>query len=255
MKPLVIKNPSMASAPFKGLYIEVPCGKCIACRIAKSKEWSTRLLYESEKYVNKCSFITLTYDDEHLPSDCGLQKIDLQRFWKRLRKRLYSSGADYHIRYFACGEYGDTYCRPHYHAIVFGLPPSMSDIVKSCWTFGFVKVGTVSVESINYVTGYVMKKYGGDLAKDTYGDRQPPFQCSSQKLGLEMFEKVEAQRAEERGYMTIRGVKRSIPRYYIKKLGLDVGDKLEKRYISNGHEEQREMNAREKFSQKKRGNL
>ena len=79
-------------------------------------------------------FLTLTYNDDNLPSDVGLHKDDLQRFFKRLRKALDTKK----IRYFACGEYGDTTSRPHYHAIVFGLGLNEIDkkYVTDAWPLG-----------------------------------------------------------------------------------------------------------------------
>ena len=95
--------------------LEVPCGKCIGCRIAKRKEWSLRMLHELT-YHPQSSFVTLTYDDYHLPPCCSLKKRHLQLFLKRLRKNL----GERRIKYFACGEYGGQTMRPHYHAILFG---------------------------------------------------------------------------------------------------------------------------------------
>lgn len=87
----------------------VPCGSCIGCRINKTSQWTFRLLLEQKNW-DKASFITLTYDDDHLPSDASLHPEDLTLFWKRLRKNL--DGRK--IKYFACGEYGDATQRPHY---------------------------------------------------------------------------------------------------------------------------------------------
>lgn len=84
----------------------VPCGHCVACRIAKSREWSIRLLGELGYWISSC-FLTLTYDELHVP--LSLKKRDLQLFWKRLRKAFYPRK----IKYFSCGEYGDQYGRPH----------------------------------------------------------------------------------------------------------------------------------------------
>ena len=147
-------------------YIEIPCGHCIGCRLKYSRIWADRCMAESQ-YHDSNLFLTLTYDDEHLPDrrklDDGslspihsLNKRDLQLFIKRLRSLF----PEQKIRYFACGEYGDTYGRPHYHAIVFGLQGTDEKIVQDCWQRGFVMLGGVSQKSIGYVTGYVLKKYG-----------------------------------------------------------------------------------------------
>lgn len=84
------------------------CGHCVACKMQRSREWSFRLNCEAYYWKDAC-FLTLTYDNEHLPSDNSLHKEDLQKFFKRLRKDI-----DYPIKYYACGEYGDRFKRPHY---------------------------------------------------------------------------------------------------------------------------------------------
>ena len=84
-------------------WLDVPCGHCLACRIARTREWTVRLLHESE-FWEDTSFITLTYDDEHVPvtyyaeDEFGsarggftLRSRDLQLFMKRLRKKRTAS--------------------------------------------------------------------------------------------------------------------------------------------------------------------
>ena len=95
-KPIILEPDKMA----------VPCGKCRGCRIARCREWATRLLHENA-YHEDAIFITLTYDNDHLPADEAVSKNELQRFFKRLRKRL----GDRLIRYYASGEYGETFGR------------------------------------------------------------------------------------------------------------------------------------------------
>ena len=84
----------------------VPCGKCLACRIAKRTEWAMRMLHELSDY-DDAVFVTLTYDEDHIPSNQSLKKSDLQKWFKRVRKEIEPKK----IRYFACGEYGEKRCR------------------------------------------------------------------------------------------------------------------------------------------------
>lgn len=194
------------------------------CRIQRTSQWSLRLMNELPYWNYEATFITLTYDNEHIPTDFGLHKEDLQKFWKRLRKDV-----DNKIKYYACGEYGDTYGRPHYHAIVFGLDYNEINrqIVKDNWRYclperfdvcrnkeqGFAPV---TPDDIRYVCGYVQKKYSGEMAKNIYGDRLPPFQVCSQGLGLDFA--LENKEDIENRNITFRGHNVSIPRYYLKKL-------------------------------------
>ena len=48
-------------------YVEIPCGQCIGCRLDRSRAWADRCLLEASQYPHNC-FLTLTYDDEHLPT-------------------------------------------------------------------------------------------------------------------------------------------------------------------------------------------
>ena len=109
-------------------FIEIPCGKCIGCRLDYSRDWANRMMLEAS-YHEQNYFITLTYDDLHVPKSyypcpetgealpsLTLSKRDVQLFLKRLRKL---TGQQF--RYYLCGEYGSTTHRPHYHLIVFGL--------------------------------------------------------------------------------------------------------------------------------------
>lgn len=224
----------------KGSY---PCGKCLNCRIAKSREWSLRLMNELG-YWNKSVFLTLTYDDEHLPEDHSLHKEELQKFFKRLRKNYGEP-----IKYFACGEYGSKVTtlydengqgkalgRPHYHAIIFGIDKTDKEVIKQSWTkcnwnmFQDKNVfGSVTYDSCRYVSDYIFKKYDNKLALSEYGNRQVPFKIGSNGLGLS-FVKDNAKQLKTLGYTTVRGVKVNLPRYYRLKLGIkdSVGDRFER---------------------------
>lgn len=103
------------------MYIQVPCTKCILCREKSSREWSFRALCENNSSTSEPLFLTLTYNNEHLPKH-GIFKEELQLFFKRLRIHLDRKKIPHNIRYFACGEYGTKSGRPHYHAILWNFP-------------------------------------------------------------------------------------------------------------------------------------
>lgn len=160
----------------------LPCGKCAVCKIKARKALSVRLAHEISQH-DKCCFITLTYDDEHIPANNGdytLCVSDVQRFLKRLRRHLtyrpvkHKDGRDYveRIRYYCVGEYGSHTHRPHYHLLIFGWSPSdkvllqvrnkvssyRSAQVEKLWTNGFSVVEDVSPYVGKYVARYVTKK-------------------------------------------------------------------------------------------------
>ena len=146
------------------------------------------------------AFITLTYDDDHLPADKSLVPRHLQLFMKRLRKALNKP-----IRFFACGEYGDLNQRPHYHAIIFGhsFPDKevmlcnpefgqslsspllwRSSILSTAWSLGFSIVGECTFDSAAYVARYCLKKITGPAAEAHYNGRVPEFVRMSNRPGI-----------------------------------------------------------------------
>lgn len=208
--------------------ITVGCGKCLSCRIAKRKEWSTRLWHELA-YHDKSVFLTLTYDDNHLPDNDSLRLVHLQLYFKRLRKRLCGRK----IKYFACGEYGGNTSRPHYHAIIYGVGLDRDDkrIMRECWdycdwTVDSIKrnsFGVVTPKSINYVAGYIHSKLSGKMAIEQYENtgREPVFRLISQGIGKQ-FALDNQEQIRENMCITQFGSKLTIPRYYINKLELDT---------------------------------
>lgn len=162
---------------YQDMPIAVPCGQCIGCRLERSRQWAMRCLHESELHEENC-YLTLTFDDEHLPEGGSVNVRDLQLFFKKLRKRYASA----RIRYFACGEYGEGLRRPHYHALLFGFdfPDRVfgrmsgqfrlytSEILSELWGNGMCWVGDVTFESAAYVARYVLKKQTGKGASVHY---------------------------------------------------------------------------------------
>lgn len=160
----------------------LPCGQCVGCRLERSRQWAVRCVHEASLHAES-AFLTLTYDDDHLPCDFSLDKSHFQKFMKRLRKRF--SGRK--IRYFHCGEYGDETSRPHYHAILFGLDFSdkilwsqnhgnnlySSALLDSIWSYGRCFIGDVTFESAAYVARYVLKKITGAAADHVLVDGCP----------------------------------------------------------------------------------
>ncbi len=80
----------------------LPCGQCIGCRLERSRQWAIRCVHEAQLYEENC-FITLTYNDENLPTDNSLDKQHWVLFMKKFRKKI----APHKIRFFMCGEYGE----------------------------------------------------------------------------------------------------------------------------------------------------
>lgn len=165
--------------PYRKGVMEYGCGQCLPCRINKSRLWVGRMLLELGDH-EQAAFVTLTYDDKHLPKDGSVSKKTLQEFLKRLRWNLQGRS----IRYFGVGEYGTLSWRPHYHLIIFGLSPTEEQIVKRSWLMkGFVHVGTAEAQSMAYVCSYLLKNMKKKLDPRLQG-RVPEFSLMSKRPGL-----------------------------------------------------------------------
>lgn len=147
------------------MYLLVPCGKCILCRDKKAREWAFRAACENWSSTSHPLFVTLTYNNENLPSH-GVFKEEVQLFLKRLRINMTRRGVIHNLRYFAVGEYGSQSKRPHYHLIIWNFPtdayyyPTLAsrlEEVEKAWDKGFAYVAYVQKGAINYVMKYMRK--------------------------------------------------------------------------------------------------
>lgn len=146
----------------------MPCGKCIGCQLDHARDWATRCVLES-KYHDKSCFLTLTYDDAHLPSSLEEHKSNKDDFIDTLRN------AGHKFRVFGCSERGSKTKRLHFHIILFGYCPEDLDFysvgsngdylynskyLSKIWSRGFVVVGFLTFQSAGYVARYTTKKVG-----------------------------------------------------------------------------------------------
>lgn len=225
--------------------LQIPCGQCAECRLKRSREWAVRCMHEASLHRDNC-FLTLTYRDDSRA--VSLDYSDFQGFMKRLRARYPKDS----IRFFACGEYGETNpitgvkdggrYRAHFHALLFNfnfpdrVPCRMlgkADLEKSAlldelWRYGDCKIGAVTFESAAYVARYAMKKVSGDLAKSVYTvvlpdgtmvERQPEMLVMSKRpaIGREWFQRF-GKGVSASDSVVARGVEMQPPRYYDKLL-------------------------------------
>lgn len=212
----------------------VPCGKCGACRKNKVDEWSFRLRQE-KKVSDSSFFVTLTYAPEHVPrSDNNfktLDRNDLTKYFKRLRKWMKDDGVDMPpLKFYAVGEYGDNFERPHYHLIV--LNATVDHIIES-WCvakrslsrsdirslgglpLGFVHVGAVTTDSIAYCVKYLDK--GRKVPRHARDDRVKEFSRMSHGLGQSYLtpEMIAWHKADlSRNYIQDGEFKIALPRFY-----------------------------------------
>lgn len=210
--PAEIVNPNWEKYPWETRYIAVPCGQCLECKQARSRQWIFRLREEA-KNASSAFFITLTYDEENVidngQGEPTLYKKDFQDFVKRIRHETPEK-----IKYLASGEYGDQFTiRPHYHAIIFN---TSEEAIRKHWEYGFIHIGTVTEGSIAYVLKYIIKD------KEVVDEKEQAFLLMSKGLGKGYIENDQVKKFMKKNLPTYitdeKGFKYPIPRYYREKL-------------------------------------
>jgi hypothetical protein len=155
----------------------IPCGRCSACVARRRDQWAFRLYQEALNSDSMC-FMTMTYGEnydtstgeyiygenpeyviyEGKPYDT-LNREHVKKFHRALRQRLDLD----RFKYYTIGEYGSQGGRPHYHSIMFNLPDKIIKnsqlVAEDFWRRGQVDIGTVTIASIKYVTGYFYKSF------------------------------------------------------------------------------------------------
>ncbi|WNK12776.1 MAG: replication initiator protein [Microvirus sp.] len=214
--------------------LQIPCGNCLGCRLNRARQWAIRCIHEASLDKDNNSFLTLTYNDENLPANNSLHRDHFPDFIRSLRKRTRQQ-----IRYFHCGEYGDDFGRPHYHALLFGytFPDAKlwrevrgnkvytSDFLSTVWGKGFTSIGAVTFQSAAYVARYVLKKQSGpsrvyEFTNKETGEiytREKEYVTMSRKpgLGTGWYEKFGSD-VFPRDEIVMDGKTLSVPRFYDK---------------------------------------
>lgn len=224
--------------------LQLRCQRCINCKLYRAGMWALRCVHEAQMHEHSV-FITLTFNDEHVPFRGMLDYRPFQKFMKRLRKRF----AMFDVtlwqqvpRFYMCGEYGELLGRPHYHACLFGVdfPDKTywrtnengdrlyrSAMLEKLWPYGHAELGAVTVQSAGYVARYVLKKITGDQALEHYEkidpitlerySLPPEFNRMSLKpgIGATWFQQFTSDVFHsEKAYVVHEGRKHSVPRYY-----------------------------------------
>lgn len=212
--PVKIKNFVTPGGRISPIYEYVPCRKCEECISIRKSQWCFRAIQETEHSFDSI-FLTLTYDDEHMPKDQSVSVRDIQLFFKRMRKnaRLWYPDFDYDqypLKYFLVSEYGSQRGRPHYHLILWNSPLNWYEIEKT-WKNGFIKIGNTTPKSVQYCLKYFAIK-----EKAPKG-RQPNFCVMSKNIGKKW---LSDNLYYAKSYVCLPGssAKIPIPKYYSDRL-------------------------------------
>ncbi|WNK12519.1 MAG: replication initiator protein [Microvirus sp.] len=232
--------------------IKVPCGQCIGCRLDRASNWTTRIMHEVASHEKNC-WLTLTYDEDHLPPGGSLHYPHFQTFMRSLRRAI----RPIRPRFYMCGEYGSNFERPHYHACIFGYAFTDQALYKSTdtnkfiyqsplltklWPHGQATIGELTRQSASYTARYCLKKITGDLALTHYAIadadgtltlRTPEFSRMSLKpgIGAAHFTKYLSDFVTFDYSITPEGKRTPLPPYY---------DKLHKRLNPNNADQTKE---------------
>lgn len=207
-----------------GFTVYYPCNKCRACRARLSNEKMIAGVFAASEFQKKGQFLTLTYNDEHLPY--GLQHSDFANFMKKLRQNTGIKD----LKMFMAGEYGEEgeQHREHFHVLFFNHRFPIEEIEKA-WTeprkrgrkkkgeeeqaisLGFVYDGTCTPEAMKYCSGYVAK--GG---YDPQSDKRPPYGRFSCNLP-DSLTNAEIKKMCQTGRIVYNGRSFSVPRSWRKR--------------------------------------
>ena len=193
-------------------------------------------------------FLTLTFDDMHIPctfdGDYTLDKVFFQKWMKRFRQNISRNFDGRQIRFYQCGEYGSLYERPHHHVIVFGfdfpdkyvwythgaVKVYRSPTLEKWWPYGICSIGEVNFDSACYVARYCMKKINGSQAAYVYDGIQPEYATMSNRpgIGASWLEKYGSDVYNYDVLISKKGFKMRPPAYYDKLYDIKYPDKMEK---------------------------
>lgn len=252
----------------------IPCGQCLGCKMDKAKWWGVRVAHEASLHEANC-FLTLTYDEDHLPDPPSVDKRALQLFMKRARKKLH----DTELRFFACGEYGGKDGRPHYHVILFGhdfhedrvlwsksksgFNQYRSPTLEALWPFGHSIIGDFAFETGTYVARYTMKKTATNRERlnaqtGEFYQVDEEFLLMSRRpgVGSGWWDKYQSE-VFPNDFVIINGTRFPVPPYYANKIkdtallekvkaarrqrGLEHGAREEAAHASSGYGQARKL--------------
>lgn len=241
---------------------KIPCGQCVGCKTERARQWAVRCVHEASLWKSN-SVVTLTYNDAHIPDGNCLDYSHFQLFMKRLRKKFCHylpkkgmSGPYRTVRFFMCGEYGDSFGRPHFHAALFnvffddrvyfkttpaGTRLYTSKTLDGLWcdrndvSFGFATVGDLDARSAGYIARYTMKKRFGHGSDEFYKytdvetgevlEKDKEFVRMSLKPGIGSgFYSKWFNDIYPHDLVVVNGVAQKPPRYYSLKLKQDNSD-------------------------------
>jgi len=226
-------------ASAEGARMKIRCRTCIGCRVRARDQWKTRCLHEASLHQAN-SFVTLTYDEEHLPAFGSCRISDVSSFVKRLRDRV----KPVRFRFLFKTEYGPQTLRPHAHGLLFGLDfpdrvPARrtkagelsyrSELLMAAWGKGVAECSDLTPRSVGYVANHNIDKLEGAFDPSRYErvdqatgevvavERESVRVSTHPGIGRGWLDRFESD-CFPSGYVVVDGGKRPVPDYYKRRL-------------------------------------
>lgn len=197
----------------------------MACRADRIMMWTDRIAFEALTSPDPSSFLTLTFDEAHMPQNRSANKKVMSDFFKRLR---YYSDKDF--RYFYTSEYGDETFRLHYHVCMLNFDANdvqnVVDLSKA-WAdkqgnrFGIFTLTPLLPARIRYCVEYISFENPKMTAVYKALGLSKPVHSCSKRIGEDWIFAHEQEIRETNGYFS-KGVLRPLPPYFQEKLGMKV---------------------------------
>jgi hypothetical protein len=185
----VIEYPQMKC--YNGIYVKkqaaiVPCGRCMACRINKGRQWTARILMEQAGCQYRSYFQTFTYAEQTVPKAQNTDYVltlKKKKFLQWLNNQTKEFGP---FRYYAVGEYGDLYGRPHYHVALFPSHDSQVTELRHAWRrrYGHTDEIELNAKLARYLAQYACKKLTSWDDDRLEENQEPEFRESSRRPPL-----------------------------------------------------------------------
>jgi len=210
--PVVLRSSPRSKVKTVEAGLLAPCRKCEKCRLFRRMRWRQRIINEvvtTDDASRRSWFVTITFSPIHmagilmrgsaLAAKSGkplgeatelCAYADIQKFHKRLRKRLARSQRGY--RFAMVTEYGELNGRLHYHALIHeSAGPILYRDICDSWNGGFVQAKLVDCSSdrgvlgaASYVSKYIAKAASRLRASVNYGSIVTTRRESSTKRSL-----------------------------------------------------------------------
>lgn len=219
-------------------HYKVPCGHCLNCMISKQSALeflAKKELYDVYRTGRGASFITLTYDDEHIPRNddnlVTLRKHDVQCWLKNVRRQMEYHNKKIPFKYIMCGEYGDDFGRPHYHIVFLGLTDAqVVDYSRKLWKNGLCDIGVLGQGGLRYICKYMTKQNPSKDVKDMRKalNVENPFICHSFGLGKKWIQENCEKIADNDFQFEINGKTQFFPKYVCQYVSSRTGKSYKK---------------------------